>query len=351
MRAQDVHAVLELVGDVHHADDLDEFRATILAGLPRLVATDYVSYNEVPRSGGPGVALVAPDLPPWAYERWERYGAQNPLVARFVRTRDGRAYRFSDVASPAELHALELYTEMYRQIGVEHQLAFGLPSPATTTIGIAFSRGGEDFSERDRRLVDLARPHLIQAWRNAELRERARAIVGAIRRGLDEAGQAMVLVAAGEIVLSSAAARRMLRAATGAEVADDDRLPQPLAAWLEGGAPVPLVLGGRRPLVVRHLPGRPGEPDVLFLEPGARTVGVAVLRELGLTAREAEVLALIVRGQSNEDVAAELRISPRTVHKHVEHVFAKLGVSSRLEAVATVWAAVGVDGVGDRPAV
>lgn len=346
LQERDVRAVLELVGDTHHADDLDQFRATVLEAVPALVPTDYISYNELAYDGSTAVALIAPELPAWAHERWARYGPQNPLIVRHAATRDGRAYRFSDVTTTEELHRLELYTELYARLGVEHQIAFALPSPPELVIGVALSRGGSDYTERDRRVLDLARPHLIQAWRNAELRGRTRATVEAVRRGLDDAGQAMLLVEGHEIVLASAAARQMLEAATGTAAQEGTRVPAAIRTWLDGRPDVPLALDGRRPLVVRHLRGRAGEPDVLVLEPGTRTVGTAVLRGLGLTEREAEVLALIVRGRSSDDVAAELGISPRTVHKHVEHVFAKLGVGSRLEAVATVWAAAGVSGDG-----
>ncbi|GAB3858165.1 3'3'-cGAMP-specific phosphodiesterase [Nocardioides maradonensis] len=49
----------------------------------------------------------------------------------------------------------------------------------------------------------------------------------------------------------------------------------------------------------------------------------------GLTARELEVLTLLARGRSNKEIAAELGISARTVGTHVEHVYAKAGVSTR----------------------
>ena len=52
----------------------------------------------------------------------------------------------------------------------------------------------------------------------------------------------------------------------------------------------------------------------------------------GLTRREVEVLRLIARGASNKDVAARLVISPKTAGTHIEHIYAKLGVSSRVEA-------------------
>jgi DNA-binding NarL/FixJ family response regulator len=52
----------------------------------------------------------------------------------------------------------------------------------------------------------------------------------------------------------------------------------------------------------------------------------------GLTRREIEVLRLLARGCSNKAVAARLVISPRTVGTHIEHIYAKLGVSTRAEA-------------------
>jgi HD-GYP domain-containing protein (c-di-GMP phosphodiesterase class II) len=62
------------------------------------------------------------------------------------------------------------------------------------------------------------------------------------------------------------------------------------------------------------------------------------LRELpaGLTERELEVLLVLVRGESNQEIAKDLGISAKTVGHHVQHVYQKAGVRSR--AAATVWA-------------
>jgi predicted ATPase/DNA-binding CsgD family transcriptional regulator len=54
----------------------------------------------------------------------------------------------------------------------------------------------------------------------------------------------------------------------------------------------------------------------------------------GLSKRELEVLRLVARGMSNQDIAANLVISEHTVHRHVANVLAKLGTSSRAAAVA-----------------
>ncbi|WP_265519726.1 LuxR family transcriptional regulator [Nitratireductor luteus] len=53
-----------------------------------------------------------------------------------------------------------------------------------------------------------------------------------------------------------------------------------------------------------------------------------------LTARERQVLSLVASGSTNREIAEKLRLSPKTVNRHVENIFGKLGVSSRAAAVA-----------------
>ena len=62
---------------------------------------------------------------------------------------------------------------------------------------------------------------------------------------------------------------------------------------------------------------------------------VTLQRAFGLTAREAEVLLWVSRGKANRDIGAILTISPRTVNKHLEQVFVKLGVENRAAAAGT----------------
>jgi DNA-binding CsgD family transcriptional regulator len=58
----------------------------------------------------------------------------------------------------------------------------------------------------------------------------------------------------------------------------------------------------------------------------------------GLTDREAEILAWVARGKTNQEIAALLLVSPHTVRKHLEHTFEKLGVHTRTGAVARAFA-------------
>src|SRR5262249_6929527 len=65
--------------------------------------------------------------------------------------------------------------------------------------------------------------------------------------------------------------------------------------------------------------------------------GEQARHQYGLTARELEVLRLVVVGRSNRDIATELFISVKTASVHVSHIMSKLGVASRVEAAALAY--------------
>lgn len=241
-------AALRLVGDVYGLLEIDEFRTGLLNALREAMPADWVSLNEVGERPEQTISIVEPPLEQRWHEVWAQYGAQNPLVARIERTRDGRVFRFSDVVTPAELHALELYREFFGPIGLEHQIAFTLPSPSQLIIGVALSRCDRDFSDDERDLLELARPHLIQAYNNAM------------------------------------------------------RYTRLQHASLDG------------PLRVDRT-----HADLLGR---------------GLTEREAQIVRLVANGYSDREIAAILEISHRTVQKHLQRCYAKLGVHDRRQAAA-----------------
>ena len=73
--------------------------------------------------------------------------------------------------------------------------------------------------------------------------------------------------------------------------------------------------------------------EVLIFLKELRPHTVADFERSGVTRREAEILYWIGRGKTDPEIARLLSISPRTVQKHIEHIFAKLGVETRTAAV------------------
>jgi DNA-binding NarL/FixJ family response regulator len=76
----------------------------------------------------------------------------------------------------------------------------------------------------------------------------------------------------------------------------------------------------------------PGEILLRLLEGEFENDNLVLKRKLQLTHRESEVLVWIARGKSNRDIAEILGLSPRTVNKHLEQIYAKLGVENRASA-------------------
>ena len=110
-------------------------------------------------------------------------------------------------------------------------------------------------------------------------------------------------------------------------------------AWLCANADAPDDLrhlaAGDRTLTARRL-GPVGLGEVMWLLSLRTTDAPAPSRlaTASLTLRETEVLSWIAKGKTNRDVADILGMSPRTVNKHLEHVFEKLGVETRAAAAA-----------------
>jgi DNA-binding NarL/FixJ family response regulator len=77
-----------------------------------------------------------------------------------------------------------------------------------------------------------------------------------------------------------------------------------------------------------------GETMWLLSPQAAGEAAPSRLASAALTPRETEVLSWIAKGKTNRDVAEILGMSPRTVNKHLEHVFEKLGVETRAAAAA-----------------
>ena len=107
------------------------------------------------------------------------------------------------------------------------------------------------------------------------------------------------------------------------------------------------ILRGTAPLVIVQPPGRlviralhDGEFSALAFEEFLLELPLEDLLRLGLTQREAEVLRWLAEGKTSYEIATILKISPRTVSKHLRRVYQKLGVENRHAAVAMAWEAV-----------
>jgi HD-GYP domain-containing protein (c-di-GMP phosphodiesterase class II) len=143
-------------------------------------------------------------------------------------------------------------------------------------------------------------------------------VAGQVRERLDGSGYPRGL--------SSASITRPTRVLAAADVYQSMLEPRPhRRAWTADDAAGELrreVSGGRLDAAAVEA----------VLGAGGNTASRRVEYAGGLTQREVEVLRLIARGCATKDVASRLVISHKTAGTHIEHIYAKLGISSRAEA-------------------
>jgi DNA-binding CsgD family transcriptional regulator len=334
LRAAELRRALHAVHELDGLVDLSEYPAAVARLLGGLIPCQIASYNAVdPRRRRAEVAAYpAESVFEGGEEVFAAYAHQNPLVVNSASSGDGSAHCISDFMSRRELHRTELYDYVYGQVGIEYQLAVAIASPLRPgeVIGLAVGRDRRDFSRAERVLLEALRPHLRATLERLGERALAQALLAA---GSSDLGDWIVLASAGAIVV-----RANRAAETGLAVEPGAPLPAPLRRWLISEPPPERVVIGDRSLAARLFPAAHPELLTVVLKPISPSPGPEELRALGLTRRQAEVLALVARGRQSDEIALELGLSRRTVEKHLEGVYARLGVRNRVEATARAMA-------------
>ena len=187
------------------------------------------------------------------------------------------------------------------------------------------------------------RTHLQIRWLQQALAEKNELLETAMARRLEAEAQlqqsldrAVVVVdAAGRMEFCTRLAHRLL-ARYFPTHADAEVLPPSMVAWLDAGpagGPWKTEQAESRLEVQLFASGQPGSALMLLLEEKLRTVNSpSRLLQLGLTAREAEVLYWAAHGKSNQEVAIILSASLNTIKKHVANLLVKMGAETRLTA-------------------
>lgn len=341
--AMDVERLVNAADSLASLGSLEALRQRAVDIVAELVESTMVAWNEVDLDGREIDAVISPPPNQFTPQEQDAMGAafiehvaDHPVIAYYRRTRDGRPYAISDFLSAAAFHQTGIYRHFYRHLGAEDQLSFVLPDPYLI-IGIALNRARRGFSARDRQVCNLLRPHLVQAYRSVEAATRMKHMTSTFQLAGAERGLGFIhLDAEGKPYETSLSAHSILHRFF--DLHTTSSLPEEISGWLARDrsrtSPAELVLfrsDGRR-LIVHRAPAPSG--DLLLLS--EQTKHSLDVRKLGLTAREAEVLALVREGLATKRVASALGISPRTVDKHIQHALDKLGVRTRMQAIALI---------------
>lgn len=196
----------------------------------------------------------------------------------------------------------------------------------TAHIVEGFDNGGVDYVVKPVRIDEIL-ARLSTHVRNARVSRLA-------REAVDVGGLGVVLLdsrlrVAWQSPRAAAWLQQFMAEPSGAEI-DFNILVEKFEA---SGMPS-LTLGqrGGEELLMHWIDGSGLGESMALLQ--VRPAAASRLRTADLTRREAEVLSWLAKGKTNRDIGDILGLSPRTVNKHLEHVYAKLGVETRTSAAA-----------------
>lgn len=343
---QDWARVSEAIRGLYAQCALEGLRQQLLRELVRLIPCDYGSYNEFDFQHNQVLVQMAADAPEITrlLPVFQRHIASDPHVVHTDRTGDCRARQVTDLVSHRQFREHPIYRDFYRHIEVEHRAAFFFQRRGTIDIAVALLRRLTPFQDRDMAILETLRPHLEQAYFNTRRLERANAELALQGTVLENLPCAVVLMDADlRILCLSGRADRWLREYFPAGSGTAWSLPDDLRRWVRHERarlaqpryqapvlPFEVVHPGSRLSV--QLTVRPDGRLMLVLTEERFDASARRLEELGLTARQAEVLHWLCEGKTNPEIGQLLRTSRRTVDKHVEHILAKLGVETRAAA-------------------
>ena len=172
----DLRAMVRVIDDARQGEPTAAMPWTMWDGLTALVRCDAVAFAECDLVNGRGLVQqlvengdrelqVGDDDPPQPAEFW-RYVKDFLPCDYPQRTGDlSTVVRWSDFYTPAELLNVPLYIEFSRPDGLRHGMHLSLPAPHGQMRKISFWRGsGSDFTEHDRLVAELLRPHLWEIY-------------------------------------------------------------------------------------------------------------------------------------------------------------------------------------------
>jgi DNA-binding CsgD family transcriptional regulator len=325
----------ELLLDLYRLQEPAEVLRALDRHARRLVPYDLAVPAFTDRPTG-SVALDG--VPPDFADGYARHAGEDLARLAHLAPRHAGAVRLSEVVPSSLLRRSGIYHELLRPNRITAVITTCLVENTRTTGIVKMIRlhAGADFSERERDLLARMAPHVRRAYANAEAMAHLAREARQFRAVCDRfAGGAMVVDTRGGVLYQNSAAESLLRRHFGVPARRGPtagaRLPEALRGVLSPVQPTLVHEGADgRALAVRAARLGDGAGEILLLleEREGRAAGPA------LSAREQEVLDWVGQGKTNGEIGLILGISARTVQTHLDHVFAKLGVVSRAQAVA-----------------
>ena len=352
LTSREANAVLEAISALNVESHLDSLEARFSEALSRLISAEHYTFDffdplcsqwdsgwNHPEDCYTQKVMVAFGL----------YFHEHPLVGNFLETGLSSPRKISDFMPTRKFQQLALYNECYRWVDTDAQITVGLPVSPNRILLTTANRKRKDFTESDRRVLGALRPHLFATYQTAVALSRFEHQQKQLRGALEMSGSGFVLLdQQGCLVFMTGRARLWLREYFSDWIETRNSLPESVARWSthflkrstepELNVPVlPLeVAGDGARLQIHFCTNHTSEQIVLVLEEERNEICLKTLEYFSLTPRETEIMGWVLRGKTNNEIGLLCDISPRTVQKHLEHIFQKFGVETRTAAAVFV---------------
>lgn len=345
----DILSLSHAIGEIYTALDLESLYSTIFRSIRDLIPYDLCSFNYVSLTPTSFLKII-----PSSHDHnsiikknrpaFNKHIHEHPLISHFT---SDTVFKTTDVASRNQFMATAIYNEYYRHLDTETQIGFSIPISQKEISIIALSRNNLDFSEKDRLILTLLKPHCVSALRNVTEFDRLRQERNLLHQGAEAQQQGVLLcLKNGLIICISELAREMCSRYFAATLSEGDSLPEALDRRFKmetgdaGTARVDrdafIVEKDGKRLVIKLLNDVTTGDGILLMTENDPAAPIRNLQRYALSPRETEVLRWLFNGKTNMEIAVILGISKRTADKHMEHIFGKLGVETRAAAVSLI---------------
>lgn len=315
------------------------------------------------------------------------YFLENPVTMNYSSTGDGSARKISDFLSESEMYRREaLYGKFLQPLGMLDQMSLVVTEPKQfnqkyigldsnlinnlsikltpssfyleeelTDLVIILHRNQRNFTERDREKLNLLNPHILQAYRNSQIISRMQEQGDHLTQVLSETNS-IIINRDGSVKLMTEESDKLISKYFPSSFYQKNSLPTIIKNWLQKTIndlsidgnlsktiPPLRIIQNNYILIVRLSIDPTYDQYLLILEEQEPlNLSSSKLEEIGLTKRESEILYWMIRDKSNQEISHILNLSNRTVQKHCENIYGKLGVNNRAASITQVLQKLGI---------
>src|SRR5215813_2550193 len=329
---KELRALLEFIKECYLICDLETFAQRVVSRLSKIVPTE-ILYNGRNPCRRRNVCATYPHAvyTPSQKKIFEPHVSEHPVVVHHGKTRD---------TPQGQFHRLGLNNKFYPRMEVKYRIV------PRSIKQVAVNCKTKNLGVHDKLLLKLLSPHLNQAYRNAQMITHMQHKLTLVDRVLNTLHLGIiVLTSDGKVRLATTSAVKQVANHLGSQCLRGNRLPESLWRWVKQQEVVPSgndnVLPRRSPLILERDGKRlvirlvsDLDQNLLTLEEHPTKMQLQALVPFGLSPREAQVLDWVAQGKTNKEIGVILELSPRTVQKHLEHIYRKIYVDTRTAAAA-----------------